>query len=234
MEKAVPVLPFLMLFMYVLLPAVSLINLLAGYSVLIYSYHAYALITAAVSLIAAVTALFVKDAVITKPAGLCILLMPLLSLINWIFYIFPAGWKFSALCMPFCFTCTLIYMLKNIKQVKRKIIVSVICIMFFMPICFISFLDCIFGSFGIDTVVQEEYSPDGKYKAEVVDSDQGALGGSVIVSSNARPVLDLYFIKVVKKPRCVYSGEWGGYKGMELYWKDSHTLSVNGSEYLAG
>ena len=80
-----------------------------------------------------------------------------------------------------------------------------------------------------------EYSPDREYKAEVVDSDQGALGGAVFVNvCNTEPVIDLYFIKVSKKPHCVYSGEWGGYKGMELYWKDNHILSVNGSDYFVG
>ncbi len=63
----------------------------------------------------------------------------------------------------------------------------------------------------------------------------GALGGAVFVNvCNTEPVIDLYFIRVSEKPHCVYSGEWGGYKGMELYWKDNHILSVNGSDYFVG
>ncbi len=203
--------------------------------ILIYSYHAYALLTAAISLAVAVNSFFVKDAALTKTEALCILFMPLMPLINWICYIIPAGWKFTALCMPVCFICVLVYMLQSIKQVKRKVIVSLSCIIFFIPICFISLLDCLFSGFGIDRVVQVEYSPDREYKAEVVDSDQGALGGAVFVNvCNTEPVIDLYFIKVSKKPHCVYSGEWCGYKGMELYWKDNHILSVNGSDYFVG
>lgn len=235
MKKAAHILPFLLFSIYLAIPAVSLVNLATGYSIWIYSYHAYALLTAAISLAVAVNSFFVKDVALTKTEALCILFMPLMPLINWICYIIPAGWKFTALCMPVCFICVLVYMLQSIKQVKRKVIVSLSCIIFFIPICFISLLDCLFSGFGIDRVVQVEYSPDREYKAEVVDSDQGALGGAVFVNvCNTEPVIDLYFIKVSKKPHCVYSGEWGGYKGMELYWKDNHILSVNGSDYFVG
>lgn len=235
MKKAAHILPFLLFSIYLAIPAVSLVNLTTGYSIWIYSYHAYALLTAAISLAVAVNSFFVKDAALTKIEALCILFMPLMPLINWICYIIPAGWKFTALCMPVCFICVLVYMLQSIKQVKRKVIVSLSCIIFFIPICFISLLDCLFSGFGIDRVVHVEYSPDREYKAEVVDSDQGAMGGAVFVNvCNTEPVIDLYFIKVSKKPHCVYSGEWGGYKGMELYWKDNHILSVNGSDYFVG
>lgn len=235
MKKAAHILPFLLFSIYLAIPAVSLVNLAMGYSIWIYSYHAYALLTAAISLAAAVNSFFVKDAALTKTEALCILFMPLMPLINWICYIIPAGWKFTALCMPVCFICVLVYMLQSIKQVRRKVIVSLSCIIFFIPICFISLLDCLFSGFGIDRVVQVEYSPDREYKAEVVDSDQGALGGAVFVNvCNTEPVIDLYFIRVSEKPHCVYSGEWGGYKGMELYWKDNHILSVNGSDYFVG
>ena len=235
MKKAAHILPFLLFSIYLAIPAVSLVNLTTGYSIWIYSYHAYALLTAAISLAVAVNSFFVKDAALTKIEALCILFMPLMPLINWICYIIPAGWKFTALCMPVCFICVLVYMLQSIKQVKRKVIVSLSCIIFFFFICFISLLDCLFSGFGIDRVVHVEYSPDREYKAEVVDSDQGALGGAVFVNvCNTEPVIDLYFIKVSKKPHCVYSGEWGGYKGMELYWKDNHILSVNGSDYFVG
>lgn len=235
MKKAAHILPFLLFSIYLAIPAVSLVNLTTGYSICIYSYHVYALLTAAISLAVAVNSFFVKDAALTKIEALCILFMPLMPLINWICYIIPAGWKFTALCMPVCFICVLVYMLQSIKQVKRKVIVSLSCIIFFIPICFISLLDCLFSGFGIDRVVHVEYSPDREYKAEVVDSDQGALGGAVFVNvCNTEPVIDLYFIKVSKKPHCVYSGEWGGYKGMELYWKDNHILSVNGSDYFVG
>lgn len=235
MKKAAHILPFLLFSIYLAIPAVSLVNLATGYSIWIYSYHAYALLTAAISLAVAVNSFFVKDAALTKTEALCILFMPLMPLINWICYIIPAGWKFTALCMLVCFICVLVYMLQSIKQVRRKVIVSLSCIIFFIPICFISLLDCLFSGFGIDRVVHVEYSPDREYKAEVVDSDQGALGGAVFVNvCNTEPVIDLYFIKVSKKPHCVYSGEWGGYKGMELYWKDNHILSVNGSDYFVG
>ena len=54
MKKAAHILPFLLFSIYLAIPAVSLVNLATGYSIWIYSYHAYALLTAAISLAAAV------------------------------------------------------------------------------------------------------------------------------------------------------------------------------------
>lgn len=113
MKKAAHILPFLLFSIYLAIPAVSLVNLATGYSIWIYSYHAYALLTAAISLAVAVNSFFVKDAALTKTEALCILFMPLMPLINWICYIIPAGWKFTALCMPVLFyMCFSLYVTK--------------------------------------------------------------------------------------------------------------------------
>ena len=95
----------------------------------------------------------------------------------------------------------------------------------------IVFLVCILGpfvavlkDFSKKTVVQTIPSPSGKYYAQVIDHDQGALGGNTIVEvykkSNPKA-----------KPQTIYDGEWGEYKTMEIYWEDDNCLVINGIQY---
>ena len=78
-----------------------------------------------------------------------------------------------------------------------------------------------------NTVVQTLDSPNGTYFAQVIDSDQGAMGGATIVEvyqSNS-------FLGRHKKVDRVYTGRYGEYKTMEIYWKDDTCLVINGTEY---
>lgn len=89
----------------------------------------------------------------------------------------------------------------------------------------------VLGSVGEETVIRTESSPDGKYCAEVVDSDQGAMGGATRVTVRESGELDAGIIRVYKKPRTVWSGGWGEGDGLELRWEDEHHLAVKSRVY---
>ncbi len=77
-----------------------------------------------------------------------------------------------------------------------------------------------------NTVVMTLDSPQGTYTAKVIDSDQDAMGGNTFV--------DIYkksWFSGEKKVARVYSGPWGQYQTMDIYWKDEHCLVINGVEY---
>ena len=79
------------------------------------------------------------------------------------------------------------------------------------------------------TVVQTLYSPEGTQYAQLIDSDQGALGGDTIVyvyKTSAK--LDLVFLKISKDPQTVYFGDWGEFKTMKLEWESEQILRING------
>ena len=83
---------------------------------------------------------------------------------------------------------------------------------------------------GHTTVVQTLYSPEGTYYAELIDSDQGALGGDTIVdvyTTSAK--LDLFFLEISKDPQTVYFGDWGEFKNMKLEWESEQVLLINGA-----
>jgi hypothetical protein len=84
-------------------------------------------------------------------------------------------------------------------------------------------------SFGQDTVVQTVYSPEATYYAEVIDSDQGALGGDTLVEVyNTKKKIELFFLTVQKNPQRVYFGEWGEFQTMKLEWESEQILLING------
>lgn len=99
------------------------------------------------------------------------------------------------------------------------------------PLLFFGCIALLFGNFGQNTVVNSIPSPNGTYYAEVIDSDQGALGGNTwVVIYDGKGVNALAF-KISKKPQRVYCGKYGEYKNMELCWKDDHCLIINAVEY---
>ena len=107
-------------------------------------------------------------------------------------------------------------------------ILSLLCICFF---CVVLFFRLLFGNFGENTVVKTVESPNKEYYAEVIDSDQGALGGNTFVDVYEKSIIKTPILTVCKKPKRIYSGKWGEYKKMQIYWKDDTCLVINSVEY---
>jgi hypothetical protein len=82
---------------------------------------------------------------------------------------------------------------------------------------------------GENTVVQSVPSPDGKQVAQVIDSDDGALGGDTFVDVS-RGSTNLLLL-CIEETRRVYIGEWGEFNNMRIVWRDDDTLLINGRSY---
>ena len=90
-----------------------------------------------------------------------------------------------------------------------------------------------FSDFDINNkVIKAELSPDKSYRADIIDSDQGALGGNTFVDVyDLQSTVDFYIFKLAKKPQRLYRGVWGEYQNMSVSWKDNYTLFINKKEY---
>ena len=117
------------------------------------------------------------------------------------------------------------------KPLALKVVALVLSVLMILPICFFSFIALIFGNIAQNTVVQTVASPNGKYYAQVIDSNQGALGGDTLVVVNQSCRINLILFKVEKKPQRVYLGDWGEFKNMQINWKDNNCLVINSVEY---
>lgn len=84
--------------------------------------------------------------------------------------------------------------------------------------------------FGSRTVLASEVSPNSIYAAEVIDSNEGALGGAtqLLVYRNDKS-FSMGPFSFRKAQKEIHSGPWGEYES--LSWIDGETLSLNGRIY---
>ena len=109
-------------------------------------------------------------------------------------------------------------------------LVTGVCLVLLFPMGLLS----LFSLFpiGRNSVVQTLPSPGGTYYAEVIDSDQGALGGDTLVEVyDNQKRINLFVLSVQKKPQRVYWGDWGEFKTMKLEWQSEQVLLINGKPY---
>lgn len=128
-----------------------------------------------------------------------------------------------------CAAFALAAMLKTVKPAVLKGISLVIFAALVLPAWFIAL---VWFGFGQNTVVNTVTSPGGTYRAVVTDSDQGALGGDTFVDvyfENEK--IDLLLLELEKAPLQVYTGPWGAFEGMFIYWEAENRLVINGSTY---
>jgi hypothetical protein len=117
------------------------------------------------------------------------------------------------------------------KPLAIKIATLVLFVQLLLLVLFFSFMIFIFGNIGQNTVVQTVESPSGKYYAQIIDSDQGALGGDTLVNVYEKKCIDVFLFKIEKKPQNVYFGNWGEFNTMKIHWKNDNCLIINGKEY---
>jgi hypothetical protein len=99
-------------------------------------------------------------------------------------------------------------------------------------ILFIFFLLAMFHDFAKNTVVKSENSPNSLYIAEIIDNDQGALGGNTLVKiTRLNKNLNILLGKIEKNPIIVYSGEWGEFNKMSIMWETDEILYINEKKY---
>ena len=97
--------------------------------------------------------------------------------------------------------------------------------------CLFVIVAFVFGNFGEISVVERTDSPDGKYRAEVISSDQGALGGDTYIDVYKKGV-NAYVFKITGKPERVYYGDWMEHVSIDIYWRDEKSLVVGEREYV--
>lgn len=86
-----------------------------------------------------------------------------------------------------------------------------------------------FGGLRSDTVIAETDSPDGRYTAVIISSDQGAMGGDTLVNIESNGNSRNFLLSEIKKdPETVWFGNWGEHERLNIQWIDNNTLSING------
>lgn len=231
MKKAVSILMCTLFGLTILYPAGVIATACIGYNFELISISAFAIALAALSACVIILDHICKNALENKVMRILSAIITPLSLINAAFYIFecPRIWVIASVFVSIGCCCSLT--VKYGKPLSLKIIAFVLSALMALPIGFFSFISLFFGNIGQNTVVKTIESPSGECYAQVVDSDQGALGGDTLVDVYEKSGFNLILFKIEKKPQRVYFGDWGEFENMQIHWKDDNCLVINSVEY---
>ena len=129
------------------------------------------------------------------------------------------------------FCCILLFFLCS-YMIAIKIGLGIIYTAMHMLIFFVLFIMLAFSNFGENTVMKSEISPGSIYIAEIIASDEGAMGGSTLVDvTRLNRDINLFIIGELKKaPKRIYSGRWGEFD-MALRWENDEILYINEIRY---
>lgn len=230
MKKHISILCILLFSLTALQPASSLICVFFGYEFTLASYEIYSVIM----LIAAVTIFIMsmKSSEPGKAVNILLIILPLISFINAVCFLIKSESLFVYVCMLIYFILCCILSLKLSSSIVLKYIVVAVSCLMLGPVVLLASLYFIIGPFTESTTIMTLSSPDGSYYAEVQDFDQGALGGDTLVYIHEKALIDVIIFRVEKTPQRIYTGEWGEYKDMNIYWKSDNCLVINSKRYF--
>ena len=232
MKKAISILGYVLFLFIILLPLGIVVSDCFGYTFKLTSYSAFAVMIALLSVGIVTLCLLSKKPIENRATEILLALMAPFSLINTVVYLFECGTILVAICMFFS-VCSCGYLTaKYGKPLALKIPALVLSVLLIFPVLFYGAVAVLFDDFGQNTVVKSVESPNGVYYAEVIDSDQGALGGDTFVNVYENTEIDIFIFKISKEPQRIYSGAWGEFKDMAIYWKDDRCLVINSVEYM--
>lgn len=231
MKKSVIGLIWLLSVLTILFPVGTLITACFGYVFKLISVTAYAVVIAVLSVCAALACRSIPE---SKATQIILSVITPLSLLNAVFCIYECGRIIVVVCSFIPVVCCCFLSVKHGKPVKLKTVSLVLSAVTAMPIICFSIMVLLLNGFGRDTIVKTVNSPSGKYYAQVIDIDQGALGGDTCVDVYEKSAINAVLFKIEKKPQRVYSGDWGEFENMQIHWKDDDCLVINSVEYEVG
>lgn len=212
-------------------PFGALLAFCFGYQMELASVSAFVIVTAFLSVCLSVWSMKAGEAIAGGMVKVLFALLSPLSLINAAFCMIECSRIWVVTSAFVCIVCCLVLTVKHGKPLALKMIALVLSGLMILPVSFFGFMLLTFGNIGHNTVVKSVESPNGVYYAQVIDSDQGALGGDTLVDVYENKEINVLVFKLYKMPQHVYYGDWGEFENMEIHWKDDHCLVINSVEY---
>ncbi len=231
MKRILAIIPMVICILYAFLPICKIVAAIGGYDFVLNDYPLSMIVLAFISIVAVVSLNILKISLSKTQAIFSALMLPL-SAINGLLYIYQSNWKLTIIFVLICCGCSIVMLAKFSSPFILKIVSVVLSMMLIVLLLFVSFVDFIFEDFGSNTVVKSLASPQNTYTVEVIDSDQGGLGGATLVDVNYNNKTVNFFLgRFSKFPLRIYTGKWGEFEKMQISWKDEHNLIINGIKY---
>lgn len=231
-KKAWSILYWVAGLMALLLPVGSLYSLISRFNhFYLVNYNAYTIALAAVFLIAAVWAAFIRDRETGTVMAVLTAVLPVLLMISW-FLMLTEGQSgmIGHISMATGVICSCYVAVRFVKYEALFTATAFISALLMILIAGLSIL----GMFQLryETVVKTLESPSGKFYVEVVDCDQGALGGSTVVYVHERGLNTFLFCTETSWK--FYEGQWRAYENMDIHWEEDDVLFIDDMEIFFG
>lgn len=222
MRRSDPLLLWLF-FLTCLFPGLCLLTRLFRYTLLVNSGIAFVCLTSVLYFGIAILLLKRAEDTRRKLPSLLLCFCPLLNQICALFILFYTEDLIAVLLQASWILITIPLVEQYARSMGLKVANYVLAGVLALPILLI--LPWI--GFGSRTALATEASPDSRFVAEVIDSDEGALGGTtrLLVYRNDKS-FSVGSFSFRKDQKEVYSGPWGEFES--LSWIDGETLSLNG------
>ena len=130
-----------------------------------------------------------------------------------------------------CVLMALFLLIRFVRSRVIRVIAILLCVLFMLPIVALAPFRILFRDLAEITIVSEIPSPDQRYVAHLIDSDQGAMGGSTQVKVYEKPLIDIGPFRIERPAQTVYTGGWGEFEDIEIHWKDETTIVIDGRKY---
>lgn len=231
MKRAMALSICILLFLTALYPIGVGITACFGYRFTLISIPAFAITIVLLStLLTTLSAVYEYPFPMKWTQVLLALLAPL-SMINALFYVLECPQILVVASVLLSAGCSCYLTVKHGKGALLRTVALILFAVMLLPVGFSGCVGLLFGGIRQDTVVQTAASPSGKYYAQVIDSNQGALGGDTFVDVYEKSNINVILFKIEKNPRRVYCGEWGEFESMRIYWEDDTCLIINSVAY---
>lgn len=231
MKKMLHILIVLLFILTVFYPLGTILSGWFGYTLELLSIPLFAIAITVLSIIIVILYMILKKPIIPIVIQVFMAVTMPFCLINAAFMVIESELFSVALHLFVSSVCCCWLTERMIPSYPTRSILNALFIVIAVPVCFLNLLALTFGGMNKITVIQTIDSPNGKYYAQVIDDDQGALGGSTIVSVYENKDFNTILFQIRKKPNNLYYGRWGEFYDMQAYWKDETCLVINSVPY---
>lgn len=219
--------PIFFLAVQALYPACCFCAKLFGWTLVLNNSIAYPAIAAALSMIMTVMVICRKEEFAKREKTLVSIALPV-SLLNGLMLTLAEG---SIAAVLISVVCSFVMYRKGRRLKGLRVLTGVLSAVLTLAVVVLVPAALIFGEFGTSTVLKSSFSPDGRYEAQIVDIDQGALGGNTTVRVRRSSGLFRAIEGICEFEKTVYIGDWGIGDALNPEWMDGDSLKIEGEIY---
>jgi hypothetical protein len=230
MKKTARIFAYILFVCSVLFPFILLVSECFDCTVELRNPTLISVVMAVISIITLDLCIAAKKPVGNQAISVILVLTAPLSVINSAFFIVKYESNLMLYSMAVYMLCCLLLAIIYGNPAPLQIIAVTVFCLILIPVGLGTFFSLLFD-WSSNTVVQTVPSPKKYHYAEVIDHDEGALGGATIVKVHEPPKLDVIVFYISKKPQTVYYGDWGEFETMRIQWKTERCLVINSVEY---